>query len=702
MPLPPIFWLLCALLTACGGAVAPLQDPVAEPTPVAVVVVPLRGHLGTPELALCHRALREAEANGLKYVVFDLDNAGSLSDDPAALSALLDRLQHPDRRVPTVALVRGKAIQSAAHLALFCDQIFLAPGASLGAIAPTDAPLEELLGLAGQDAERIRLGQFRQELRQRLEQRKNKFSADALRLCEGMADPTLQLVRVVVRENGVEQGRVVTGDEEKELVQRGATIVARTELTRPVELSAQEAEDIGLSRGRIQDLEQLGTDHLLVDRRQIGVVQPTWSEHMVSWLEIMQPAFLVLGFVLLLLEVKTPGFGLPGLFGVLLLGLAMFYSYLVGLAEITEILLFFLGIAALATEIFLLPGTVVFGAAGFLALVFALVLSRQSFVVPATISQEEILLQNLLNLTLLFVLVMVVAALLWRILPKIPILRGVFLPPPDRPLTGASTQFAGAAGVAADPGAVLLGRTGRASTVLRPAGVAEFDGEPVDVVTEGDFVEAGAAVKVIAVAGNRIVVERAAPAGRTDRSGERGSVGLVLLLAVVGLALVAAEVIFVSFGAITILAGLALVSAVFLAFQESDGFGWSVLIGEALLAPVVMFFAFRLLPRTRFGKALILDAPRREDVAGQAAERGLDQLLHRTGVTLSALRPAGFARIDGKKVDVVTRGEMLDADCPVRVIDVLANRVVVARAIADPPAVPPDGSAAPAPPPPSV
>lgn len=675
-PLP--FWSLVCLLAACGSRLQPLQDPVPEPEKPAAVVVRLEGHLDTPELALCHRALREASAASLKYVVFRLDGAGTISDSPAELQALLDRLQSLTGDTHTVAWVNGHAIANGAHLALLCDKLFMAPGASIGSIAPTDRTWEELLGLAEDDSERKRLRAFRMELRERLEHRRHKFSADAMKLCEAMADPGVVLVRAVVRENGVESQRILEASEEKALAARGVTIISRTELSRPptssgggsaFTLDNREAEEFGLSLGTIQSLEHLTTDQLLVDRRQIGEVVPNWSEHMVAWLQLMQPAFLVLGFVLLLLEVKTPGFGLPGAFGVLLLGLAMFYSYLVGLAEVTEIILFFLGIAAIAIEILVLPGTIVFGAVGFLALVFSLVLSRQTFVIPSTATQEEILLQNLLNLTLLLVLVIVVAAVLWRLLPRVPVLRSIFLTPPERPQTGASVEPIGQSPSRQG----LVGRIGVAATVLRPAGVLDLDGQPVDALTRGEFIEAGTALKVIAVEGNRVIVE-------SNRARERGSVGLVILLVVVGLALLVAEVMFVSFGLIAVLSGLALVGAVFLAFQESNSFGWSVLVADAIAAPVVLFFAFRLLPKTRFGRAIMLEAPARAEVLGQAAERGLGALLHKEGISLSPLRPAGFARIDGKRVDVVTRGEMLDADCPIRVVEVLGNRVVVAHA----------------------
>jgi membrane-bound ClpP family serine protease len=46
---------------------------------------------------------------------------------------------------------------------------------------------------------------------------------------------------------------------------------------------------------------------------------------------------------------------------------------------------------------------------------------------------------------------------------------------------------------------------------------------------------------------------------------------------------------------------------------------------------------------------------------------------------VSPLRPAGFARIENRRIDVVTRGELLDDGCPVRVVEVHGNRVVVAR-----------------------
>src|SRR5262249_28460414 len=144
----------------------------------------------------------------------------------------------------------------------------------------------------------------------------------------------------------------------------------------------------------------------------------------------------------------------------------------------------------------------------------------------------------------------------------------------------------GSAAVAAQAPAALVGRVAAAATVLRPAGVVEIDGERLDVVTSGEFVEAGRAVRGVAVEGNRLV---GAPVRVAD--GQRGSVGLVLLLFLVGLLLLVAEVFLVSFGVMFLLSATALFGAVFLAFQESFAFGTTVLVGESLVAPTVLWGA---------------------------------------------------------------------------------------------------------------
>ncbi|MCL5677467.1 MAG: nodulation protein NfeD, partial [Firmicutes bacterium] len=59
----------------------------------------------------------------------------------------------------------------------------------------------------------------------------------------------------------------------------------------------------------------------------------------------------------------------------------------------------------------------------------------------------------------------------------------------------------------------MAGKQGKAVTLLRPAGAAEIEGRRVDVVTEGDFIPAGATIVVRKVEGTRVVVERVGGSG---------------------------------------------------------------------------------------------------------------------------------------------------------------------------------------------
>jgi len=671
-------WFALALLGACGGPVARVDLAAAgqqgAPTAVEplVLLVTLQGKLGTQELARCHRSLREAESRGLR-VVFRLRDAGSQGEDPSDVQSLLDHLQQSP--VDTTAVLQGRIVQGAAALALCCKAVYCLPDAQWGEINKPEQELDELLA-DDPDAElATRLAAAREAMTTRLQRRSNRLRPDAEKLALAMVDPRMQLVAATVREGGIERQRLLESAELSALQASGAKVFGERTLPRPVMVTAQEAEDFGLCTAQLSSLDSLA-DVLQIDRSRIGELTVNWAEDMVGWLELLQPFLLVAGFLLLLIEVKTPGVGLPGLLGVVFLGLAMFHSYLVGLAEITEILVFFLGIAAIAVEIFLLPGTVVFGAVGFLCLVLALILSQQSFVLPSNAIEEGILIANLTNLLLLFVLVLVLGMLLWRLLPKVPYFNRVFLAPPEPALAGAGAPLVDAGALA------MVGRFGTTATPLRPSGAIEIDGQRLDVVTEGEFLAAGVTVRVLYVQGNRVVVgQDGSSAG--PRASERGSVGVVLLLCIVGLLLIVVEVMFVSFGVVALLAGVALLTAIFVAFQQSVAFGVTMVVTESIAAPLVLGLAMRILPKTRFGKQLILAGPTAGTAAGAtggAVDPGQQALLRQHGVTLSPLRPSGFARIGGHRIDVTTRGEMLEADCPVVVIDVAHNRVVVARA----------------------
>ncbi|MDA7936503.1 hypothetical protein N9B90_01020 [bacterium] len=674
--------LIFALLTACGSPIArvDLQNPdastAAKQVAPSVLIVTLKGKLGTTELARCYRSIREAETNGCSYVIFRLEDAGATGESVSDLQSLMDRVQSTD--VPTIAVLSGRVTQGAAALALCTTETYMLKGAVWGEVAKPEKDFLELIAEDPEAAQSANLDAMVVMMQARLDQRRNKLRPDAAKLAMAMVDPRIQLVSATVREGGIERPRIMDRAELAALQKAGATIIGDEAMVRPLILTATEAEDFALSSGTLSGYGQL-LEWKNLDSNTIGELTENWAERMVGWLELLQPFLLIAGFLFLLIEVKMPGAILPGVIGVGFLVLAMVYSYLVGLAEVTEIIVFFLGLIAIAVEIFVLPGTVVFGLVGFLCLILSLVLSRQSFVLPSNVVEEGLLVTNLSQLTLMFVLVLALGALMWRVMPKVPGFNKMFLVPPGSGDEPASNSVTSGLGIDNDSLVALVGRTGEAATTLKPTGTIELDGDRIDVVTEGEFVEQGARVRVLYVEGNRVVVAQDGPATDADpdsRASESGSVGVVLLMTVIGLALIVAEVIFVSMGVLGIMAGGTLLTAVFVAFQVSIEFGIAITLFEAIASPLVLMYSFKILPKTPFGKSLILSGPP-TDGAAAAGDGSLGSLVGKLGVTTSSLRPSGYARVNNQKVDVVTRGEMVDKDRPVVVIDVSGNRVVV-------------------------
>lgn len=151
---------------------------------------------------------------------------------------------------------------------------------------------------------------------------------------------------------------------------------------------------------------------------------------------------------------------------------------------------------------------------------------------------------------------------------------------------------------------------------------------------------------------------------------------IAAILLGIGLLLIVAELMFPSFGALGLVASLFIVGSVAYAFAQDSDLGVGFMIAACVLVPAMILIGFRLLPISPFAKHLVARGFTFED--GAAIDRRDGGLLGHEGRVDSLLRPAGTATIDGRRVDVVTRGEAIEAGTRVRVIEVEGNRVVVA------------------------
>jgi membrane-bound serine protease (ClpP class) len=165
----------------------------------------------------------------------------------------------------------------------------------------------------------------------------------------------------------------------------------------------------------------------------------------------------------------------------------------VQLAGWEELLLLIVGIALIAVEVLVIPGTSVAGVAGIIALVSGL-----AMVLVGAGATGPVVIRALGQVALSILIAMVGSLVLLRLLPQLPFGRRLILD------TGMTSGLGWVSAPESDH--QWLGRTGVASSPLRPAGIATIDDTRVDVVSDGAFIEAGAAVVVTRVDGNRIVV----------------------------------------------------------------------------------------------------------------------------------------------------------------------------------------------------
>lgn len=154
---------------------------------------------------------------------------------------------------------------------------------------------------------------------------------------------------------------------------------------------------------------------------------------------------------------------------------------------------------------------------------------------------------------------------------------------------------------------------------------------------------------------------------------------LAYLLIGAGLVLLLAE-LFVPSGIFFVLAICGIIGGVGMTFiYATDPYtGWLTLIGVFIVVPLVVSMLFRYWPRTAVGKQFFLSGPEHDaTVASMPVNLELEGLVGRLGRTLSALRPAGVVDFDGKRVDTLTEGMMVDAGQWVRCIEVKAGKVIV-------------------------
>lgn len=142
-------------------------------------------------------------------------------------------------------------------------------------------------------------------------------------------------------------------------------------------------------------------------------------------------------------------------------------------------------------------------------------------------------------------------------------------------------------------------------------------------------------------------------------------------------ALLVAEVFIPSFGILSLCSLACLVGGVMIFFRHSPAAGWIGVVVAVIMVPSLLVMAYRVLPRTRFGKRVILSPPvrARGDAISDMPE--LEQLSGHMGRVLTTMRPVGMCDFDGRRVECVAENGYLQKDKKVKVIRVEGTQVTV-------------------------
>jgi|TARA_Y100000310_G_scaffold63867_1_gene59316 membrane-bound serine protease (ClpP class) len=415
--------------------------------------------LGLPPFI--ERSIEMAEADKADAIIFDIDTFGGRLD---AATQIKDAIL--SAKILTIAFINRRAISAGALISLSCEKIVMTSGGTIGAATAVD--------MSGKKGSEKVISYMREEMAATAESRNRNVD-----IAKGMVDEELSFTHLVVNGDSVEvhdlEGR-----------KEGKLITLTTELAIKYEIADDENETFE------ELLQSLG-----LENAEIKTTGENWSEAFVRFLTnpVVASLLTTFGFLGILFELQSPGWGIPGSVGLVCLALSLGASFIARLATMTDVLIILAGVALLILEIVVIPGFGIAGIGGIAMILWGL----YELLLPDTPIGPEVetmamwgfiigIIGGLIGLVLLFKLM--IRTTFWQKLTS----PGV---------EGAEAGYSTSVGWEN-----LVGIEGETQSDLRPSGWVTVDGQRIFVVSEGDFIEKNCRVKILSVDGNRVVVRK--------------------------------------------------------------------------------------------------------------------------------------------------------------------------------------------------
>ncbi|MCX8010911.1 MAG: nodulation protein NfeD [Ignavibacteria bacterium] len=429
-----IFFIACNLL-------------FAEEKKVYVINITSEVDLGLAPYV--ERVIDEAHQAGADAIILKINTFGGRVDAAARIKDAIVKSS-----ILTVAFINNRAISAGSLIAISCKKIVMAPGSTIGATTVVDQ--------MGTKASEKFQSYMRSEMRSTAE--RNGRRTD---IAEAMVDE-----RIVLKDH-------------PEL----------DDSTKLLTLTTDEALKLGYCDFTTDRIDSI-LKFIKLNGAKLIYTSSNWAEEVVKFLTnpIISSLLIMIGLIGLITEIKTPGWGLPGTAGLIAITLFFGANYILELANIWEILLFFVGLILLFIEIFFIPGFGITGIAGIILIVASIFFGLLGNL--PTIEADDVS-RAILQLTSSLVLGGIFIYFSWKFLPKTSTFKKLILSVGEQTKEG----FASSSDLS-----YLVGKEGKSITILRPAGSALIDGKRIDVVTEGEFISPNTEIKVLRVEGSKVVV----------------------------------------------------------------------------------------------------------------------------------------------------------------------------------------------------
>ena len=421
--------------------------------------IPIEGTIDLGLPPFIERTIKEAEKKGVSTIIFEINTFGGRVD---AATQIKDAILKTD--LLTVAFINRRAISAGALISLSCEKIYMTGGGLIGAATAVD--------MSGKKGSEKVISFMREEMASTAEKRgRNK------KIARGMVDEELKFTYLFVNGDSIKVDDI-EGRKEGKLIS----------------LTTEQAIKYNIADGRAENLNEL-LDNLSLSEYNIINTSENWSEDIVRFLTnpVVSSLLTTFGFLGILFELQSPGWGIPGFVGLICLVLSLSTSYIAKLATMTDLIYMLTGISLLILEVLVIPGFGIVGLAGFFLIIYSLYL----LLIPDIPVGGEVLDQAMDGFTIGILGAIIGLYFFGKMMLKTKFWKDLTSPNSQRKEDGYTNSFGWEN---------FVGEKGIADTDLHPSGWIKINKERLFVLSEGKFIEKGSNIEILSVDGNRIIV----------------------------------------------------------------------------------------------------------------------------------------------------------------------------------------------------